>query len=93
MWNARLDESQDGLTIARRNINNLRYADTTTLMAEGEEELKILLMMVKDKSEKTDLRLRWNNLGSWQMEGEKVEAVTDFFFLYSQITSLGDCSH
>ena len=93
MWNARLDESQDGLTIARRNINNLRYADTTTLMAEGEEELKILLMMVKDKSEKTDLRLRWNNLGSWQMEGEKVEAVTDFFFLCSQITSLGDCSH
>ena len=93
MWNARLDESQDGLTIARRNINNLRYADTTTLMAEGEEELKILLMMVKDKSEKTDLRLRWNNLGSWQMEGEKVEAVTDFFFLCSQITLLGDCSH
>ena len=93
MWNARLDESQDGLKIARRNINNLRYADTTTLMAEGEEDLKTLLMMVKDKSEKTDLRLRWNNLGSWQMEGEKVEAVTDFFFLCYQITSHGDCSH
>ena len=79
MWNARLDESQAGFQIAGRNINNLRYADAATLMAEGEEELKSLLMMVKDKSEKTDLKLTWNKLRSWQMEGEKVEAVTDFF--------------
>ena len=64
MWNARLDDSQAGLKISRRNINNLWYADATTLMAEGEEELKILLMMVKDKSEKTDLKLTWNKLRS-----------------------------
>ena len=94
MWNARLDESQAGIKIARRNINNLRYADNTIVMAKSKEELKSLLMRVKEKSEKTDLKLNIqktkimasNPNASWQIEGEKVEAVTDFLFLGSKIT-------
>ena len=87
MWNARLDESQARIKIAGRNINNLRYADDTTLMAESEEELKNLLMKVKEESEKPGLKLNIQEtkimasgpIISWQIEGEKVEAVTDFF--------------
>ena len=94
MWNARLDESQAGIKIARRNINNLRYADNTIVMAKSKEELKSLLMRVKEKSEKTDLKLNIqktkimasNPNASRQIEGEKVEAVTDFLFLGSKIT-------
>ena len=101
MWKARLDESQPGIKIAKRNINNLRYADDTTLMAESEEELKNLLMKVKEQSEKAGLNLNIQKtnimatspITSWQIEGEKVEAVTDFIFLGSKITSDGDCSH
>ena len=95
--NARLDESQAGIKIAVRNINNLRYTDDTTLMAESEEELKSLSLRVKEKSEKAGLQL--NILkpkiisSSWQIKGEKVETVTDFLFLDSQITADGDCSH
>ena len=95
--NARLDESQAGIKIAVRNINNLRYADDTTLMAESKEELKSLSLRVKEESEKAGLQL--NILKpkiistSWQIKGEKVETVTDFLFLDSQITADGDCSH
>ena len=86
MWNARLDEAQAGIKIARRNINNLRYADDTTLMAESEEELKSLLMKVKEESEKVDLKLniqKTKSMGpgpitSWQIDGETMETVTDF---------------
>ena len=89
MWNAGLDELQAGIKIARRNINNLRYADDTTLMAESEEELKSLLMKVKEESEKSGLRLNIKKtkimasspITSWQTEGEKVEALTDFIFM------------
>ena len=97
MGNARLDESQAGIKIARRNINNFRYADNITLIAETEEELKSLLMRVKEESEKAGLQL--NILKpkiistSWQIKGEKVETVTDFLFLSSKITADGDCSH
>ena len=101
MRNAGLDESQAGIKIARRNINNLRYADDTTLLAESKEELKSLLMKVKDDSEKADLKLSvqktkimaFGPITSWQIDGEKVETVTDFIFLGYKITADGDCSH
>ena len=100
MRNARLDEAQAGVKIARRNINNLRYADDTTLMAES-EELKSLLVKVKKKSEKVGLKLNIQKtkimasslITSWQIDGEKMEMVTDFIFLGSKITVDGDCSH
>ena len=86
MWNARLDEAQGGIKIARRNINNLRYADDTILMAESEEEIKSLLMKVKEESEKVGLKLNIQktkimasgSITSWQIDGERVETVTDF---------------
>ena len=101
MWNAKLDEAQAGIKIARRNINNLRYADDTTLMAESKEELKSLLMKVKEKSEKAGLKLNIQKLKivvsghitSWQIDGDTMETVTDFIFLGSKITTNGDCSH
>ena len=101
MRNAGLEETQAGLKIAGRNINNLRYADDTTLMAESVEELKSLLMKVKEESEKVGLKLNIKKakimasdpISSLQIEGEKLEAVTDFLFLGSQITVDGDCSH
>ena len=101
MQNAGLDESQAGIKIAGRNINNLRYADDSTLMAESEEELKSLLMKVKEESEKVGLKLNiqktkimaFGPTTPWQIEEEKVEAVTDFIFLGSTITVDGDCSH
>ena len=101
MWNARLDEAQAGIRIAGRNINNLRYADDTILMAENEEELKSLLMKVKEESEKAGLKLNIQEtktmtsgpFTSWQIDGETMEAVTDFIFLGSKITADGDCSH
>ena len=93
----RLDEAQAGSKIARRNINNLRYTDDTTLMAESEEELKSLLMQVKEKSEKAGLKLNVQKtkimasgpITSWQMDGETMETVTDFIFLGSKITADG----
>ena len=98
MWNAGLDEAQAGIKIAWRNINNLRYADDTTLMAESEEELKSLLMNVKNKSEKAGLKLNTQQMTSvpitsWQIDGEIMETVKDFSFLGSKITADGDCSH
>ena len=102
MWNAGLDEAQAGIKIAGRNINNLRYADDTTLKAESKEELKSLFMKVSEKeSEKAGLKFNIQNtkikasspITSWQIEGEKVEIVTDFIFLRSKITTDGDCSH
>ena len=101
MRNAGLDEAQAGIKIAGRNINNLRYADDTTLMAESEEELKSLLMKVKEESEKVDLKLNIQKtkimasspITSWQIDGEAMEAVKDFIFLGSKITAVGDCSH
>ena len=101
MWNARLDKAQAGIKIARRNINNLRYADDTTLMAESEEELKSLLMKVKEQSEKTGLKLNMQKtkiiasgpVTSWQIDGGTVETVGDFIFLGSKITADGYCSH
>ena len=101
MQNARLDEAQAGIKIARRNINNLRYADDTTLMAESEEELKSLLMKVQKESEKVGLKLHIQKtkimasslITSWQIDGDKMETVTDFIFLHSKITVYGDCSH
>ena len=101
MTNARLDEAQAAIKIAGRNINNLRYADDTTLMAEIKEELKSLLMKVKEESDKAGLKLNIQKskiiasspITSWQIEEEKVEAVTDFIFLGSKITAVGDCSH
>ena len=99
MRSARLDEAQAGIKIARRNINNLRYADDTTLMAESEEELKSLLM--KEESEKVGLKLSIQKtkimasgpITSWQVDGKTMEIVTDFIFLDSKITADGDCSH
>ena len=93
MWNARLDESQAGIKIARRNINNLRYVDDTTLMAESEEELKSLLMRVKEESEKVGLKLNIQKtkimasgpITSWQIDGETVETVADFILGGSKI--------
>ena len=92
MWNAMLDEAQAGIKIARRNINNLRYTDDTTLMAEREEELKSLLMKVKEESEKAGLKLNIektkimasSSITSWQVDGETMETVTDFVFLGSK---------
>ena len=99
--NAGLEEAQAGIKIARRNINNLKYADDTTLMAESEEELKSLLMKVKEETEKVDLKLNIQKtkimtsgpITSWEIDGETVETVTDFIFLGSKITADGDCSH
>ena len=101
MRNAGLEEAQAGIKIVGRNINNLRYADDTTLMAESEEELKSLLMKVKEESEKAGLKLNIQNtktmasspITSWQIDGETVETVTDFIFLCSKITADGDYSH
>ena len=101
MRNAGLEEAQAGIKIAGRNINNLRYADDTTLMAEREEELKSLLMKVKEKSGKVglDLNIQKTNImasgpiTSWQIDGEAMETVTDFIFGGSKITADGDCSH
>ena len=103
MRNSGLDEyeAQAGIKIARRNINNLRYADDTILMAESEEELKSLLMKVKEESEKVDLKLNIQKMKimasgpitSWEIDGETVETVADFIFLGSKITTDGDCSH
>ena len=101
MRNAGLEEAQAGIKTARSNINNLRYADDTTLMAENEEELKSLLMKVKEESEKVGLKLNIQKtkiMGSspitwWQIDGETVETVADFIFLGSKITADGDCSH
>ena len=101
MRNAGLDEEQAGIKIERRNINNLRYADDTTLMAESEEELKSLLIKVKEESEKFGLKLniqKTKNMASspitsWQIDGETVETVSDFILGGSKITTDGDCSH
>ena len=97
MRNARLDEVQAGIKIAGRNINNLRYAHDTTLMAESEEELKSLLMKVKEETEKAQhSRNKDHGIGpitSWQIDGETMETVTDFIFSGSRITAGGDCSH
>ena len=98
MQNAGLDEAQAGIKIAGRNINNLRYADDTTLMAESEEELKNLFMKVKEESKKDDLKLNIQKtkimasgpFTSWQIDGETMETVTDFIFLGSKITADGD---
>ena len=101
MRNARLDEAQAGIKIVGRNINNLRCADDTTLMAESEEELKSLLMKVKENSEKVGLKLNIQKakimasgpITSWQVDGETMETVADFIFPGSKITADGDCSH
>ena len=101
MRNAGLKETQAGIKIARRNINNLRYADDTTFMAENEEELKSLLMKVKLESEKVGLKLNIQTtkimasgpITSWEIDGETVETVSDFIFLGSKITADGNCSH
>ena len=101
MRNARLEEAQAGIKIAGRNIHNLRYADDTTLMAESEEELKRLLIKVKEESEKVGLKLNIQktkimasgSITSWEIDGETVETVSDFIFLGSKITADGDCSH
>ena len=101
MRNARLEEVQAGIKIARRNINNLRYADDTTLMAECEEELKSLLVKVKEESEKAGLKLNIQKtkimashpISLWQIDGEIMETMSDIIFLSSQITADGDCSH
>ena len=101
MRNSGLEEAQAGIKITRRNINNLRYADDTTLMAESEEELKSLLMKVKEKSEKVGLKLNIQKtkimasgpITPWEIEGQTVETVSDFIFGGSKITADGDCSH
>jgi len=98
---AAVEEAQAGIKIAGRNINNLRYADDTTLMAESEEELKSLLMKVKEKSEKVGLKLNIQKtkimasgpITSWEIDGETVKTVSDFVFLGSKITADGDCNH
>ena len=100
MWNAWLDEAQAGIKIAQRNINNFRYTDDTTFMAESEEELKSLLK-VKEESEKVGLKLNIQKMKimasgpitSWQIDGETMETVRDFIFLGSKITADGDCGH
>ena len=100
MRNAGLEETQAGIKISRRSINNLRYADDTTFMAEGEEELKSLLMKVNEESEKVGLKLNIQEtkimasgpITSWKIDGEIVEIVTDFIFWGSKITAVGDCS-
>ena len=101
LWKAGLDEAQAGIKIARRNINNLRYSDDTTLTAESKEELKSLLMKVKEESEKADLKLIIQKkkimasgpITSWQIDQETMETVTEFIFLDSKITADGDCNH
>ena len=101
MRNTGLEEAHAGIKIGRRNINDLRYPDDTTLMAESEEELKSLLMKVKEESEKVGLKLNIQKtkimasspITSWQIDGETVETVADFIFLGSKITADGDCSH
>ena len=101
MRNAGLEEAQAGIKIAGRNINNLRYVDDTTLMAESEEELKSLLMKVKEEREKIGLKLNIqktkimasSHITSWEIDGETVETVSDFIFLGSKITADGDCPH
>ena len=101
MWNVRLDEAQALIKIARRNINNLRYADDTTHMAESEEELKNLLIKLREESEKIGLKLNIQKtkimasgpITSWEIDGETVKTVSDFIFLGSKITADGDCSH
>ena len=101
MRNAGLEETQAGIKISGRNINNLRYTDDTTLMAEREEELKSLLMKVKEESEKVGLELNIQKtkimasgpITSWEIDGETVETVAEFIFLGSKITADGDCSH
>ena len=101
MPNSGLDKAQAGIKVGGRNINNLRYADDTTLMVESEEELKSLLMKVKEESEKVGLKLNIEKtkimasipITSWQIDGETVETVADFIFLGSKITADGDCSH
>ena len=101
MRNAGLEETQAGIKIAGKNINNLRYANDTTLMAESEEELKNLLMKVKEESEKVDLKLNIQKtkimasgpITPWEIGGETVETVSDFIFGGSKITADGDCSH
>ena len=101
MRNTGLEEAQAGIKIAGRNINNLRYADGTTFMAESEEELKSLLMKVKEESEKVGLKLNIQKMKimasgpitSWEIDGETVETVSNFIFLASKITADGDCSH
>ena len=101
MQNAGLDEAQAGIKIAGRNISNLRYTNDTSLMAESEEELKSLLMKVKEESEKTGLKLNIQKtkimasgpITSWEIDGKTMKTVTDFIFLGSKITADGDCSH
>ena len=101
MWNAGLEEAQAGIKIAKRNIKNLRYADDTTLMAESEEELKSLLMKVKEESEKVGLKLNIQKTKimasgpttSWEIDGETVETMSDLIFWGSKITADGDCNH
>ena len=101
MRNAGLEKAQAGIKIARRNINNLRYADDTTLMAEGEEELKSFLMKVKEESEEVSLKFNIQKtkimasgpITSWQIDGKTMETVTDFIFFGSKIIADGDCSH
>ena len=101
MRNTGLEEAQGGIQIAGRNINNLRYVDDTTLMAENEEELKSLLMKVKEESEEAVLKgniqktkiIASSSITSWQIDGETTERMTDFIFLGSQIAATGDCSH
>ena len=101
MWNARLDETQARVKIAGRNISNFSYADDATFMAESKEELKSLLMKMKEESEKPGLKLSIQKtkimasspITSWQIDGETVETVTDFIILGSKITADGDCSH
>ena len=101
MWNARLDEAQAGIKIAGRNINNLKYADNITLMAESEEELNSLWLKVKDESENVGLKLNIQKtkimacgpITSWEIDGKTMETVTDFISGGSKITADGDCSH
>ena len=101
MWNARLGEAQAEIKITVRNINNFRYADDTTLLAESEEELKTLLMKVKEQSEKAGVKLNIQKpkimacgpITSWQTDGETIDTVTDFIFLGSKITADSDCNH
>ena len=101
MRNTGLEEAQAGIKVSERNINCLRYADDTTLMAESEEELKSLLMKVKDESEKVGLKLNIQKtkimasgpITSWEIDGKTVEIVSDFIFLSSKITAVADCSH
>ena len=101
MWNAGLDKAQAEIKISRRNINNLRFTDDTTIMAESEEELKSLLMKAKEESEKAGLKLKIQKtkiigsgpITSWQIDGETMETVRDFIFGGSKITVDGDCSH